>query len=205
MGVLVAAGPPRLQTSACDLWSYTSSIPSLSSPTLPTRTLPTGPEANLARAGGWVSIGDASARSDPAVVRDGPLAAGRRLGRYLLIEPLGAGAQAVVWRGLQTEPVVREVATACGPAPAAEGPGRPPQPGPGPGSGSAPRDGRRTRGRPGGLPGRWTVRSSTTRRDAGPASRQVREAARTVSSRPQGPLDRVPDGRTLPVPSSGRF
>jgi serine/threonine-protein kinase len=35
---------------------------------------------------------------------------GRRVGRYLLVEPLGAGGQAVVWRAVQHEPVVREVA-----------------------------------------------------------------------------------------------
>lgn len=39
-----------------------------------------------------------------------PLESGLWVGRYLLIEPIGAGGQAVVWRAVQREPFVREVA-----------------------------------------------------------------------------------------------
>src|SRR5262245_18601378 len=34
----------------------------------------------------------------------------RRVGPYLLVEPLGAGSQAVVWRALRYEPPLQEVA-----------------------------------------------------------------------------------------------
>ncbi len=48
---------------------------------------------------------------------------GMRLGRYRLIEPLGRGGQGEVWRALQVEPIVEEVAVKLLTAEHAEKPG----------------------------------------------------------------------------------
>jgi serine/threonine protein kinase len=52
-------------------------------------------------------LSTAGARKDPDAV---PASFGLRLGPYQLVEPIGAGSQAVVWRAVQREPVARELA-----------------------------------------------------------------------------------------------
>ncbi len=81
------------------------------------RAAHSGSDTRIVPLDGWVAPTGSSSRTNlfdteplGAAARSGEAVSGRRVGRYRLIEPLGAGTQAIVWRALLEDGRNEEVA-----------------------------------------------------------------------------------------------